>query len=414
MKAYFILLALFVASVALAQIEDITFSSDELTLEGSLYLPEGAGPFPAAILLHGSGPVNRYQTAMVADENSICVYPDLKNETIENFRNIAVHLYEKGIAVLIYDKRSYTYFEEIDPIKETPKDFVKDAEYAFDFLLTQPKVNPDEIFLAGHSQGATLIPVVAKSKNVAGLISLSGAVTTPDTIVTEQFRNLCIECNNDTNTSMIIANRMYREFERLRNNELVDTIPSVINIPEKPSISIYPVFWRDQIEIAEQVIDNYKTANLPTLFIHGDDDWNVPLNDIYRFENGLPSSLTTVEVFEGVNHLLTTATNPIVSPLVLESISGWIKSMVMPTAVETNLMASVDIIYQNGNIQIYDINPSASFNSILVSSLGGRILYQTPIKFNNPVFIPLKVANQLVNVSLFSDQGVHSQLISIK
>jgi len=418
MKTYFILIALLITSVAIAQIEDITFNSNDLTLEGSLYIPEGEGPFPAVVLVHGSGPIDRYQTIELVDGNSICIYPDLANKTIENFKDITEHLYQNDIAVLIYDKRSFTHGADLDPITASTKDFITDIESAIDFLSTQPKVNSESIFLIGHSQGSALIPIAAQNKEVAGLISLSGAVTPPDSLVAEQFRSLYIRCLDDANTGMIVANRFYREFQKLRNNELADTTQITIRVPggdpNEPIKYGFPIFWRDWIEQAEQVIANYKANNLPMLFIHGDDDFNVPLNDVYRFENGLPAELTTVEVFEGVNHLLTTATNANVSSSVLASISSWIKSNTMPTAIETNLVNDLELIYSNGHILIQNIDQSFKFNSVLVSSMDGQILHQAAITNNEQVSIPVQVAGQLVSVSLFNAKGVYSQLIAIK
>lgn len=417
MKAYFIIIPLLVASMAIAQIEEITFTSDDLTLAGNLYIPNGEGPFPAAILVHGSGPINRYQTIELVDGNSQCIYPELANKTIENFKDIAEHLHQNGMAVLIYDKRSFTHGEDLNPITASTKDFIRDIENAIDFLSKKTKVNSESIFLIGHSQGSALIPIAAQNKNIAGLISLSGAVTPPDSLVAEQFRSLYIKCTDDANTGMIVANRFYREFEKIRNNELADTTQIEIRIPGgdpgEPIKYGFPIFWRDWIEQAEQVIANYKANNLPMLFIHGDDDFNVPLNDVYRFEKGLPADLTTVEVFEGVNHLLTTATSPKVSSSVLTSISSWIKSNTMPVAIETNLVEAVEIFHSQGNIQIQHIDQSNNFNAVLVASMDGRILYQAAIKHSEQISFPIPINSQLVNVSLFSEQGVYSQLISI-
>lgn len=418
MKAYFIIIPLLAASIAVAQIEEITFTSDNLTLEGNLYIPNGEGPFPAAILVHGSGPIDRYQTIELVDGNSQCIYPELANKTIENFKDIAEHLHQNSIAVLIYDKRSFTHGEDLDPITTSTKDFITDIESAFDFLSKQAKVNSESIFLIGHSQGSALIPIAAQNKDIAGLISLSGAVTPPDSLVAEQFRNLYIKCTDDANTGMIVANRFYREFAKLRNNELADTTQIAIRVPggdpNAPFEFGFPIFWRDWIEQAEQVIANYKANNLPMLFIQGDDDFNVPLNDVYRFEKGLAGDLTTVEVFEGVNHLLTTATSTKVNSSVLISISSWIKSNTMPTVIETNLLEAVEIIYNQGDIKIQYIDQSINFNSVLVSSMDGRILYQAAIKHSEHISFPIPISSQLVSVSLFSEQGIYSQLITIQ
>ncbi|HRP07471.1 MAG TPA: hypothetical protein PLL69_03195, partial [Gemmatimonadales bacterium] len=59
-------------------------------LPGVLTLPDGVGPFPAVVIVHGSGPVDR----------------DLTIGPNKPYRDIARGLAERGIAVLRYDKRS--------------------------------------------------------------------------------------------------------------------------------------------------------------------------------------------------------------------------------------------------------------------------------------------------------------------
>jgi len=420
MKIYCFVLSIFIATAAIAQIEEVTFASDTLTLEGSLYIPDGDGPFPAAVLVHRSGPVNRYQTLDIIGTD--CIYPNLTNKTVENFKDIAEHLFQKGIAALIYDKRSFTY--DLDSITLSPKDFIVDIENSIDFLKAHPKISAENVFLIGYDQGSELIPIAAQSKNVAGLISLSGAVTPPDSLFAELYKKILIDCADDPSNANIVGNRFYREFEKLRNNELADSLPLTIRFPgydpNDPFVFGYPNFWRDWIEMAEQVIDNYTAANLPILLIQGDEDFNVPLNDANRFENGLLAELlTTIEIFEGVNHLLTTADNPKVSSLVLESISIWInKISTIPTAIEeTDLNDHFQIQYKNGYLEIQPVyynqsyQNSFNFHSIMVTAMDGRILHQTTLQNKNVYTLPINPANRMVLVSLFDKQKVYSKVI---
>jgi len=39
--------------------EEITFKKDRFTLSGVFMMPDGSGPHPAAIFIHGDGPINR-------------------------------------------------------------------------------------------------------------------------------------------------------------------------------------------------------------------------------------------------------------------------------------------------------------------------------------------------------------------
>jgi predicted acyl esterase len=69
--------------------EDVSFRSGTTTLAGTISLPAGAGPFPAVVLLSGSGPQNR----------------DSELEGFRPFKLIAYHFVKRGIAVLRFDDR---------------------------------------------------------------------------------------------------------------------------------------------------------------------------------------------------------------------------------------------------------------------------------------------------------------------
>ncbi len=125
---------------------DVTFpgGASGVTLAGTLTTPLGAGPFPAVVLISGSGPNAR-------DEVVFGHKP---------FLLLADTLTRRGIAVLRYDKRgigqstgSYTL--------ATTADFAADAQAAVTYLTTQGKINPHKIGLLGHSEGGMIAPMVA-------------------------------------------------------------------------------------------------------------------------------------------------------------------------------------------------------------------------------------------------------------
>lgn len=413
-----ILIHLLAVIFCFAQTEAITFESDGLTLNGTLHLPSGDGPFAVAILVHDSGPLNQYQTIELLDANSQCLYPDLFMKTIENFKDIATHLSNNGIAVLTYDKRNFTYSETLDIVTLSTKDFVTDIENAVAFVKTQPKLAADKIFLAGHSQGSALIPLAAKnSGDVAGLISLAGAVTPPDTLVANQFKNLYWRCLSDTVSGNLVAERFYKEFSKIRNNELPDTVQIAVAFPGYSEAIPYgyPIFWKDWLEMADNVLINYESADLPMLFIQGNDDYNVPYSEVYRFENGMPANLTTTKVYEGVNHLLTTADNPAVSENILNDITSWILTGEIISAVsEFLILDDFDIKAYNKTIFIESKDGTHLFEQVVVFDLTGRLLNRADFKNKKNLTIETNQTNQLLIISFFNDKQIVSKEVFIK
>jgi dienelactone hydrolase len=147
--------------------EDVTFSASErYPIRGTLTLPApGAGeaPFPAVALVHGSGPSDRDGTV---GANRV-------------FADISKGLASEGIAVLRYDKRTYTHGAEIasgeDYAEFTVEDeTTDDAAAAVRFLKSDPRIDADRIYLLGHSMGGGLLSYVGESEPVAGYVIMAG------------------------------------------------------------------------------------------------------------------------------------------------------------------------------------------------------------------------------------------------
>ena len=140
---------------------DVIVGGPDWPLPGTLTRPTGSGPFPAVVLVHGSGPNDR-------DES----YGPNKT-----FKDLALGLASRGVAVLRYDKRSKVFGAKLAAITNaTVKDeVIDDALLAVAMLRTTPKINPARIVVIGHSLGAMLIPRIgAADPKIAGLISMAG------------------------------------------------------------------------------------------------------------------------------------------------------------------------------------------------------------------------------------------------
>ena len=156
--------------------ETLTFESAGLSFAGTLATPEGEGPFPAALFLHGSGPVDR-------DGNALGMAMDA-------YRQLARGLAQVGIASLRFDKRGVGASEG-DLSVAAMSDLLDDAAAALDALRSAPQVDPDRVVLIGHSEGAYLAPAIAGTDaQLAGIALLAGAAQPLDEVTLWQIETL--------------------------------------------------------------------------------------------------------------------------------------------------------------------------------------------------------------------------------
>lgn len=155
---------------------EVSFKNVEqgFSLGGTLTIPEGEGPFPAAVLVSGSGSQNR-------DEEIL---------GHKLFKVIADHLTRNGIAVLRYDDRGVGASGG-NPAYATTKDLAVDARSAFNYLLINKAIDPAKIGIVGHSEGGMIAFMLASSRqDIAFIVSLAGPGVDGKTILLEQIEKI--------------------------------------------------------------------------------------------------------------------------------------------------------------------------------------------------------------------------------
>jgi len=152
--------------------EEVTYDNkaQNVTLAATFTIPQGAGPFPAVLLITGSGPQDR-------DETLLGHKP---------FLILSDYLTRHGIAVLRADDRG-TGKSTGSFSTATSADFATDVEAGVTYLKTRSEVNPHEIGLIGHSEGAVIAPMVAaRNKDAAFIVMMAGTGVPGDQVLVAQ------------------------------------------------------------------------------------------------------------------------------------------------------------------------------------------------------------------------------------
>ncbi len=177
-----------------------------VTLAGTLTLPQGRGPFPAAILITGSGPQDR-------DEALFGHQP---------FAVLADYLSRHGIAVLRYDDRGIGHSTGRFP-GSTSADFATDANAAFAFLAARPEIDRRAIGFIGHSEGGMVGPIAAMDNPaVAYLVLLAGpGVATRDLL--EAQRRAIAESQGESAAQIERMAPLQTELVRIAGSDASDS-----------------------------------------------------------------------------------------------------------------------------------------------------------------------------------------------
>ncbi len=266
----------------------VTFGSEDFPLEGTLLYPEGEGPFPAVVLVHGSGPNDRDETIMGN----------------KPFKDIAEGLASKGIAVLRYDKRTYTHglkYSDPEIAAEVTiyEEVIDDARYAVEFLKEQPNIDPEKLIVVGHSLGANQAPRIAEGQtDIAGIAMLGGNVTPLQDLMVYQYEYLFSLDETADELTKTAQKTQLAQIElgvkMINSDELsLTTDPSLtLGIPAK--------YWMDLRDY--NPVDVAKNLDIPMIIMQGGRDYQVPPSEMDLWKEGLGDA-AEYRIYDSLNHL---------------------------------------------------------------------------------------------------------------
>lgn len=249
-------------------------------LPGALMLPAGRGPFPAVLLVGGSGPTDRDGT----------LGPNKPQ------RDIALALAHAGIASLRYDKRSRVYPDQMIGTAVTVDDDVTDdAERALQLLVHTPNIDASRLFLAGHSLGGLMAPRIARrGPPLAGVILLAAPVQAGLDLMLQQARYLQKIHPRPAIKTQIAQIEQARDRLARAN-------------PEHPPAGLFfhapASYWLSLRSY--DAIATAKALREPILILQGDDDYQVPpAGNLSRWRSALGGNArVTIHDYPGLSHL---------------------------------------------------------------------------------------------------------------
>lgn len=298
---------------------DVTIGEGKWALPGTLTVPDGSGPFPGLILVHGSGPNDRDETI---GPNKI-------------FKDMAWGLASKGIAVLRYDKRTFKHVKQLTPDlvdnMTAKEEVIDDALLAAELMRKTEYIDPKRVFLLGHSLGATLAPRIAQQDNkLAGIILMAGITRSLEETILDQFTYLYNLEGNITEQQKAELDDLKEKVDKLKDLEFIE------NISRQDLPLAMPVpYWKD-LHIHDPV-SIVKTLSLPILVLQGGRDYQVlESKDFKGWKDALNNRANAAfKLFPKLNHLFIAGegkSNPQeymveghVEKEVIDSIVQWIK-----------------------------------------------------------------------------------------
>jgi hypothetical protein len=272
----------------------VTFG-DEWKLPGTLAVPNGAGPFPAVLLVQDFGPKDR----------------DDSHAVIKPFRDLSDGLASRGVVVLRYEKRIRQYSGRMSGKPYTADDeTVDDAVTALAFLRTQSAVDPKRVYLVGHGLGGYLAPrIAAEDGKLAGVVVMAANQRPLEDLMLDQLQTLLDsrpkqpEGNGQSQTD--VAKEMAqakKTAERIKSLEQNDAdAPTIFGLPA--------AYWLD-LKGYDPAAEA-KKLSVPILILYGERDFQVPKVDFDLWKSGLAGRKdVTAHSYPALNHVFVAGSGP--------------------------------------------------------------------------------------------------------
>ena len=333
--------------------EEVTYTNADksITYGATITVPKGKGPFPAAVMITGSGPQDRDETIMGH----------------KLFAVIADDLARKGFIVLRVDDRGVGKSTG-DFIEATSEDFAQDVNNSLDYLLSRKEVDKKKTGLIGHSEGGMIAPMVAaKRKDISFIVLLAA----PGVRIIE----LMAEQNEAVARSSGVSEATLKEIKPLFKQVVVAIMQSPDSVTALRDVTTLTETWaadknnallkeldfqtvQKRSEYIMQMVLQFQSPwfryfiafdpapwlerlSGKVLALNGDKDIQVIASqNLPGIEAALKKSKSVYEIkkLEGLNHLFQTCTKctineygeleETISPIALETISNWLEKNV--------------------------------------------------------------------------------------
>jgi pimeloyl-ACP methyl ester carboxylesterase len=285
--------ALVLASFSLAPLaraQPVALKTPTGTLNGTLELPKGAGPFPVVLFHAGSGPTDR-------DGNN----PMLPGKN-DMFKMLAEALASRGMASVRFDKRGIGGSSQAGP---------SEADLRFDTYITDltewgKTLAADKRFskliVLGHSEGALIGAIAAGRISAAGFISIAGTGRPAGQLIVDQMRDQVRR-----GAPPALVDQVSAIVKSLENNTAVSNIPGPLQALFRDSVQPYLISWFKYDPVKE-----YARLKMPMLILQGTTDIQVTVDDARLLSSANRGA--KLVILEGANHLL----KPVTGDLTLQ------------------------------------------------------------------------------------------------